>query len=125
MRNRILAGFGLLAIVSAITLVSVPAVRAQVLPGAKARMLEPLPPSIGYEKVSVGPLVGPVNAGVYQVVNCPPGKKIVGGGVTIGSGSMHWNASGPQGDAWMVSGRTESSTPASNIWVTAICIAVP
>lgn len=125
MRNRIVAGFSLLVVVAALVLVAVPAVRAQVLPGAKGRMLEPPPPSIGYEKVSVGPLVGPVNAGIYQVVNCPPGKKIVGGGVTMGGGTIQWTSNGPQGDGWMVAGRTESSIPASNVWVTAICIAVP
>jgi len=86
----------------------------------------PTPPAgLGYEIVYVGPVAAAVNAGYYQVVNCPSGKKVVGGGYKLNSGAVSWSSNGPSGNnAWMVAGRTESSTPASAFFM-AICIIAP
>jgi hypothetical protein len=107
------------------------------LPTVAARPSPPAAPSpgttgasganggLGYEIVTVGPVVGAVNGGYYQVVNCPSGKKVVGGGFSPNSGQVSWNSSAPSGNsAWAVSGRTESSTPASAFF-SAICVVAP
>jgi hypothetical protein len=67
-----------------------------------------------------GPFVTAVNAGFYQVVNCPPGKKVVGGGYqTNAGGQVTWSSSAPSGSgAWMVSGRTTAGTPVNATFFT-------
>lgn len=129
MLKRIATGLAVLMVVSSIALAVVPAIRAQVLPERSKPRIEQLsatpPANLGYEIVRVGPVVAAVNGGIYQVVDCPSGKKVVGGGFTVSSGTITWSSSGPSGstgnNAWMVAGRTASSTPASAV-VYAICI---
>lgn len=80
---------------------------------------------LGYEIVTVGPVVGAVNGGYYQVVYCPSGKKVIGGGFSLNSGAVSWHSSTPYNyNAWAFSGRTEGSMPASAFFK-AICICAP
>ncbi len=126
MRKKIGTGLALLLAVSIGALTVVRAGRAQGAATGKARMLEPLAPSLGYETIRVGPVTVAPNARYQQILTCPAGKRVVGGGVQSGSDFSRMISSYPVGStAWEVMGYNDLKTGTASIVAYAICIIAP
>jgi hypothetical protein len=130
MRKNIVTGAAALFVASSIAFTVVPAVHAQVKSNPRALASNATPPaSLGYEIVTVGPVASAVGGGFYQIVTCPGGKKVVGGGALPNTGGTNGNValtgSAPGGNAsWVVSmiNNTGKSLTATFF---AICIIAP
>jgi collagen triple helix repeat protein len=81
----------------------------------------------GWEFVNKGTLV-PADGNEHMVVNCPAGKKVLGGGVTVDSSAKNWprlQYSGPAGVATGWEARIDNSDGlAFTAYVWAICASV-
>ncbi len=91
---------------------------------------EGVPGTSGYELVSTGYVLVPLeNNNAYNlIVNCPPGKKAVGGGFSnaaIAQGVVIINSFSTNGTNWLVSAwDTISPLPTANLLASVICVSV-
>ena len=123
MQKRIVTVCAMLLTVAGIVLTSVNAGRAQGVATGKGRVLEALTANLGYEIIRVGPVTVAPNARYQQILNCPAGKKVVGGGVESGSDFSRMISSAPAGSTgWQVMGWNDLKTGTASIIAYAICI---
>lgn len=126
MRKRTVTGFALLLAVSLMAVTVVRAGRAQGVATGKARVLEAVTASLGYEIIKVGPVIVGPNQQFFQLLQCPAGKKVVGGGFSSGSDFWRVISSDPlSATVWEVKGLHDAKTGTSSVSAYAICMIVP